>query len=60
MASGGIRDGAGRPATRVDQKTVSIRLLPQYADKLKFLASDNKVSQGEMIEKMLDKYESGK
>lgn len=57
---GGLRPGAGRPATRVDQKTVSIRLLPQYADRLKLLASDNKVSQGEMIEKMLDKFEFGK
>lgn len=54
---GGKREGAGRPVTRLDQKTISIRLLPQYADKLKNLAIDNKVSQGEMIEKMMDKYE---
>ena len=53
---GGTRTGAGRPSTRQGQKTVSVRMLPRYSEKLYELAKENKISTGQMVERLIDLY----
>ena len=53
---GGKREGSGRPARRQGQKVVSLRMMPEYSEKLNELAKENKLSTGQMVEKLIDTY----
>lgn len=53
---GGAREGAGRPARRQGQKVVSLRMLPEYSDRLSELAREYRLSIGQMVEKLIDAY----
>ena len=53
---GGKREGAGRPACRQGQKVVSLRMMPDYSEKLNKLAKEHRLSTGQMVEKLIDAY----
>jgi predicted HicB family RNase H-like nuclease len=56
MGRGGAREGAGRPANRAGQKAVTIRLMPEYHERLMQMAKESKVSIGRMIEMLIDSW----
>lgn len=49
MASGGKRVGAGRPS-KGDRVVLSVRIDKEVAERLKLLASEREMTQGEVIE----------
>lgn len=49
MSSGGKREGAGRPS-KGDRVTLSVRIDREVAERLKELATEREMTQGEVIE----------
>lgn len=49
MSSGGKREGAGRPS-KGDRVVLSVRIEREVAERLKELASEREMTQGEVVE----------
>lgn len=49
MSSGGKREGAGRPS-KGDRVVLSVRIEREVAERLKELAADREMTQGEVVE----------
>lgn len=49
MSSGGKREGAGRPS-KGDRVTLSVRIDKEVAERLRLLAAEREMTQGEVVE----------
>jgi predicted DNA-binding protein len=49
MSSGGKREGAGRPS-KGDRVVLSVRIEQEVAERLKELATEREMTQGEVVE----------
>lgn len=49
MASGGKREGSGRPS-KGDRVVLSVRIEREVAERLKELATEREMTQGEVVE----------
>lgn len=49
MASGGKREGAGRPS-KGDRVVLSVRIEREVVERLKELAAEREMTQGEVVE----------
>lgn len=49
MSSGGVREGAGRPS-KGDRVVLSVRIEREVAERLKELATEREMTQGEVVE----------
>lgn len=58
MSSGGKREGAGRPS-KGDRVVLYVRIAKEVAERLKLLASERDMTQGEVVEIAIMELERG-